>query len=177
MTQMIPANDHGKVYVFQLAYPLKAEVGQIADYARLEAAIGAKITNPADVQIVSEDALHDLGLAQFLMMGHGISETAIAPKRKMLNALKGSFAIVRSGAFGGAAVTLSDTNDAKLIATFTERTASAASLIPLTSDGTQGILTPQTKAPKSDARIGGMIATIVLILLGLLVWLMIWIGG
>ena len=180
MSEMKSANEFGKVRVFQLAYQLETEIGQAEDYARLETALGAKIIKPDDVQIVSEAALHDLGLAQFLMMGHGIAETDIAPATTMLNSLKGSFAIIRSGAFGPDAVTFPDSGEAKWIATFDEQGAAPAPMTPLTSEAAKGTVeatdTP-AKKPKSDARIGGMVATVALLLMGLLVWLMIWIAS
>lgn len=180
MTETKPAHEFGKVRVFQLAYQLETETGHAVDYTRLEKALGAKIVKPDDVQIVSEAALHDLGLAQFLMMGHGIAEADIAPSTAMLNALRGSIAIIRSGAFGPDAVTFPDTAEATWIATFTEQGAAPTPITALTSEAAKGTIegaTPPAKKPKSDARIGGMIATVALLLMGLLVWLMIWIAS
>jgi hypothetical protein len=179
MTDTITADDHGKVRIFQLDPKLAIEIGDTGNYDRLERALGTKIMNKEDVQIVAEMALNDLGLAQFLMMGHGIAEADIKPQMATLNALKGSVAIVRSGAFGGVAFTLRPDSEAKLIAAFTEEGAALAPLVPLTSEGSAGILAPEApaKKPKSDARIGGMVATVALLLMGLLVWLMIWIAS
>jgi hypothetical protein len=179
MTDTITADDHGKVRIFQLDPQLEMEIGQSDDYDWLERALGAKIVNKEDVQIVAEMALKDLGLAQFLVMGHGIAEADIKPQMATLNALKGSVAIVRSGAFGGVAFTLRPDSEAKLIATFTEEGVAPAPLVPLTSEGSAGILAPDppAKRPKSDARVGGMVATVALLLMGLLVWLMIWIAS
>jgi hypothetical protein len=177
--QILP-NEYGKVRVFQLGFALETDIGTPTDYARLEQALGAKIVNARDVQIVSEDALHELGLAQFLMMGHGIANDDIAPQSQMLNALSGSFAIIRSGAFGPDGATLQTDGEAKLVATFAEEAAAPPPLTPLASDNTDGAMPPPEptgKPPKSDARIGGMVATVALLLMGLLVWLMIWIGG
>ena len=176
----IPANEHGKVHVFQLSDALAGEIAQLDSLASLAATLNALIVQPDDVQIVSETTLHDLGLAQFLMLGHGISEADIGPDMDRLNALTGSFAIIRSGAFGGAEVTIPQNAEATWVATFTEGGAAAAPLTPLTSDATKGHLPPAdppTKKPKSDARIGGMVATIALLLMGLLVCLMIWVGS
>jgi hypothetical protein len=180
MSHTITANEFGKVRVFQLNYALESEVGGAGDYHRLEHALGVTFANTEDVQIIAQAALDDLGLAQFLMMGHGISQAQITPEMDRLNALTGSFAIIRSGVFGGVAVTLADHDDAKLIATFTEEGAAPAPLTPLTSDSSKGTITPPDtpiKKPKSDARVGGMIATVALLLMGLLVWLMIWIAS
>lgn len=180
MTETKIANEFGKVRVFQLAYQLKSEIGEPEDYTRLETAIGVKIVKQEDIQIVSEAALHDLGLAQFLMMGHGIVEDDIAPATAMLNALKGSVAIIRSGAFGPDAVTFPDTGEATWIATFNEQGTAPAPMTPLTSESAEGTMEAAespAKKPKSDARVGGMIATVALLLMGLLVWLMIWIAS
>jgi hypothetical protein len=113
-------------------------------------------------------------------MGHGIAEADIGPAATMLNALKGNVAIIRSGAFGPDAVTFPDINDVKWIATFDEQGAAPAPMTPLSSDAAKGTIEtaePPAKKPKSDARIGGMVATVVLLLMGLLVWLMIWIAS
>lgn len=180
MSHQIASNEFGKVRVFQLSFTIETDIGIQADYARLEQALGAKIVTLNDVQIVSDDALHELGLAQFLMMGHGIANDDIAPHSQILNGLTGPFAIIRSGAFGPESITLRADGEAKLVATFAEERAAPPPLTPLTSDSTDGAMPPAqptSKPPKSDARIGGMVATVALILMGLLVWLMIWIGG
>jgi hypothetical protein len=173
VTITIAPNEHGQVRVFHQ----ESTADHASIFALLEDSLGAKIIVDRDVQIASDATLRDLGLAQFLMMGYGISEADIAPQMDMLNNLTGSFAIIRSGAFGPNGVTLKTDGDAKLVATYHEEGASPVPLTPLTSDSAEGSLTPKTKAPKSDARIGGMVATVVLLLMGLLVWLMIWIGG
>ena len=53
MTETKTANEFGKVRVFQLAHQVETDTGRPNDYARLEAALGAKIVNQADVQILS----------------------------------------------------------------------------------------------------------------------------
>jgi hypothetical protein len=174
VTDVILPHEHGRVRVFQIGGALFDNV------PALEQALGATITAPNDVQFVSADMLHEIGLAQFLMLGYGITQTDMAPEMDRLNAIGGDFAIIRSGAFGEAGAVLQTDGAVTLVATFTEEGATPPSLTPLTSDSTQGVITPPetpAKKPKSDARIGGMVATVALILMGLLVWLMIWIGG
>lgn len=173
MTTIAP-NEFGRVRVFQIDQTIGHDVTALAQ------ALGAAITTPDDVQFVAADTLRDIGLAQFLMLGYGIAQADMSPEMDRLNGLTGDFAIVRSGAFGPNGATLATQSTAKLVAAFTEEGAPPPSMTPLTSDSTQGVVTPPdtpAKKPKSDARIGGMVATVALILMGLLVWLMIWIGG
>lgn len=178
MTNVILPHEHGRVRVFQLDPILSGQLGDT--YDALADALNASITAPDDVQIVSAETLNDIGLAQFLMLGYGISQADMTPEMDQLNNLKGEFAIVRSGAFGEAGAVLRTDGAAKLVATFTEEGAAPPPMTPLTSDSSHGAITPPdapAKKPKSDARIGGMVATAALIVMGLLVWLMILVGG
>jgi len=180
MTETIAAHEHGKVRVFQLSAALASVLEKEETLDALGAALGLSINDPDDVQVVSEAELRDLGLAQFLMLGYGIAEADIAPEMATLNALSGSFAVIRSGAFGKAASTLRPSEDAALIATFSEDSGDPAPLTPLQADTATGAIPPaetNAKKPKSDARIGGMVATIALLVLFALVGLMIWIAG
>ena len=180
MSTQITANEHGKVRVFQLSATLASVLEQEETFASLASALGVSIADPDDVQIVADAVLRDLGLAQFLMMGYGIAEAEIGPEMEALNTLTGSFAVIRSGAFGEAATTLRPSEDAALIATFHEEGAAPAPLTPLQADSAQGTVAdpvPPVKKPKSDARIGGMVATLALLVLFALVGLMIWIAG
>ena len=178
MSLSVAATEHGKVRVFRLSEPLFHALDQAADLAPLEKALGVIFAEPADVQMIAAESLKGLGLAPFLAMGYGIESAALATAGGLQDATDENFVVVRSGAFGGAEVKLAETPDATLIATLAEDGPAAPSMTPLQSEAAMGTVPPQpTKPPKSDARIGGMVATIVLLVLFALVGVMIWVAG
>lgn len=178
MTLTVTAHEHGQIRVFRLSEALTQALSQTSDLGPLEKALEVIIAQPEDVQLVLGDSLQGVGLAPFLAMGYGIDSAALAAAPGLQDATDDSFVVIRSGAFGGAAVTLNETPDAVLIAMLAEEGAQPASLTPLQADSADGIVAARpAKPPKSDARIGGMIATYVLLFLFALVGLMIWIAG
>ena len=178
MTLTVSQTEHGLLRVFRLSDSLSAALKNTTDLSPLEKALGVIIANPADVQIIAADALDDMSPAQFLTMAYDVDSAALADSTALQAGTSDSFAIIRTGAFGGAAVTISESADANLVATLPEGGPSAPSMTPLQSQSAKGAVPPQpTKPPKSDARVGGMIAVYVLLFLFALVGLMIWIGG
>ncbi|MEL6640759.1 MAG: hypothetical protein AAFP98_05525 [Pseudomonadota bacterium] len=178
MSLTVSATEHGLIRVFRLSEPLFHALETAPDFGPLEKALGVILAEPADVQLIAADSLKGLGLAPFLAMGYGIESDALADAVGLQDATDDHFVVVRSGAFGGAAVTLAQTPDAKLIATLAEDGPTAPQIAPLQSDSTAGILTQeQVKPPMSDARVGGMVATFALLVMFALVALMIWIAG
>lgn len=178
MTLSVTATEHGTVRVFRLSEALKAALKDAADLVPLETALGVIIAKPDDVQIVAADSLVDMSLAQFLAIAYDVDSAALASNSTLQDTPKDSFAVIRTGAFGGQAVTIKQSSDAALIATLTEGGPSAPSMTPLQSESAKGTVPPASvKPPKSDARIGGMIAIYVLLFLFALVGLMIWIAG
>lgn len=178
MSLTVSANEFGLIRVFRLSDSLRDALGGTADMAPLETALGAIIAQPADVQVVSPDALRDMGLSTFLAMAYGIDAGALAATPGLEDGPDAAVAILRSGAFGGAAVALNDSPDARLIATLQEDTPAAASLGGLQSQAAMGAISPPPGKPaKSDARIGGMVATLALLVLFALVGIMIWVAG
>lgn len=176
MSLNIPAHDHGLVRVFRVSPALQERLATTDDLGALEQALGVIIAKPQDVQLVAADTLSDVSLAQFLTMAYGVDAAALTDLQDIL---ADTFVIIRSGAFGGVAVTLKDSSDAQLISTVAEDGPTAPALTPLTAETAKGTAPTgkPPKKPKSDARIGGMVATVALLLMGILVWLMIWIGG
>ena len=99
------------------------------------------------------------------------------PNAARLNAMSGQVLIVLSQAFGGFETTITPTVPLKWIGTYTEEGASVK-FEPLPSDGATGTTAPPTgKPPKSDARVGGMIAMYALIAMFAFVGLLIWVAG
>ena len=123
-------------------------------------------------------ALRGLGLAPFLAMGYGVSSEDLAAAPGLQDATEDNFVVIRSGAFGGAAVRLTQSADAQLVATLAEEGATPPHLTSLKSKSAEGLITePTTKPAKSDARIGGMVATVALLVLFALAGLMIWVAS
>lgn len=174
----ISATEHGKVRVFALDYALAMELAHTGAIDRLCRALGVDELQEADVQIVQLQDIAEMGLVAFLTEAYGIDADEIAPVAEDLRALKGTVAILRSGAFGGKPVTLKTGGEARLVATLTEPNPAIPPMTPLTSEAAEGrVAASGGKAKPSDAAMSGRIAMIVLLLLGLFVWLLIWIAS
>ena len=174
----ISASEHGRVRVFALDYALAMEIAHTGTLDRLCRALGVVQLQDADVQIVELHAIADMGLVAFLGEAYGVEADEMAPYAEALKALTGTVAVLRSGAFGANPVTLKSGGEARLVATLTEPNPAIPPMQPLTSKAAEGTVAPSGGKPKpSDAAISGRIAMIVLGLLGLFVWLLIWIAG
>lgn len=173
----IPPNEHGLLRVFALDSQLEMEIEHAGTLDGLIKALGISALNQDAVQLVKIDSVADLGLTTFLEMAYDITPDDLKENRTTLDALTGQIAIIRAGA-------ITDTNviidgAAKLVATLHEGQTERANLSKLTAKSAEGILDKpvRTKKPKSDARVGGMIATYALIFMFALVGLMIWIAS
>lgn len=174
MTHQIPAHEHGVVRIFALSSDIDMAIAHDGTLASLELALGVLLKDD-DVQIIKIETVSELGLSTFLEMAYAIIPEDLAAQRDAVNALTGTIAVIRSGAFGGDDIII---HDDMLVATLHEEGGTRAGLAPLTATSAEGILDAptKTKPPKSDARIGGMIATYALIFMFALVGLMIWIA-
>jgi hypothetical protein len=184
----IPPNERHTLRVFALDMTL-AEVtalrdadavltpGQVIPPMRADAAqrlLGA----PVDLtqgDVFHTDDIAAIGLAAYLIEGNAVAEAQIAADADMLDAYQGYILAIRSQAFGGQTATLTPAPQLRLIGTYTEDT-SPIRFEPLPSQAAKGVLVGG-RAPMSDARIGGMIATFVLVFLAVLTTLMTWIAG
>ncbi len=170
---------YGEVWIYDLSDPLEMEIGQTGTLDSLAKAVGASNLNPDNVQIVQLDTVAELGLPAYLDMAYGIAQADMAGLDEKFSGLSGSIAILRTNAFPEGGITLPPNDQARLVIVLNEEIASPASLTPLHSEASKGIVMPVTpiKKPKSDARIGGMVATVVLLLLFVLVGVMVWVAG
>ena len=188
MTIPLPPNERHTLRVFALDMTL-AEVaalrdtdailtpGQVVPPLRFDAAqrlLGVPV-DVAQVDVFHSDDVEAIGLAAYLTQGNAVAETQIAADAAILDAYQGYVMTVRSAAFGGQAATLTPAPQLRLMGTYTEQTP-AVKFEPLPTAAATGTLTGG-RAPKSDARIGGMVATFVLLFLALFTTLMIWIAG
>lgn len=170
--------EHGLVRVFLASYQLDMEIGHNGTYDMVCEALGIEKIGHSDVQQVRKTALDGVSLSQFLMDAYDIEPLEIAPIAKELDALDGLVLVIRSSAFLDRPVTLKPNDHAKLIATLREPDTSASVTLPLMSKNAEGVLTsPPAKKTPSDAAMGGRVATIALLVMGLLVWLMIKVAG
>lgn len=145
--------------------------------APVNRALGVDELDHTFVELFALNSLEGVGLAGYLVEGLGVAEADVAPYRSRLNGMSGHVLIVLSQAFGGHAATITPVAPLKWIGTYTEEGASVK-FEPLPSKGAEGAVTgAPAKAPKSDARIGGMIAMYTLIAMFALVGLMIWVAG
>jgi len=168
----IPAHDHGQIRIFALDMvppePLKDKTTE-----GLAGAFGV-LLNPDFVDVIDTAALGEMSLSAYVRQGYDFEPDAADDAA--LGALKGWVIFVMSRATAGAETTLDLSPGIRHVTTIgTPLTLTAPD--PLESDAATGVLTPQTKQPMSDARMGGMVATIALLVLFLLVALMIWVAG
>ena len=145
--------------------------------APIDTALGVTYLDGDFVELFPVSNLAGLGLAGYLQEGLGVAETDVKPHASRLNSLSGHVLIVLSSAFGGFEATITPTAPLKWIGTYTEEGA-PVQFTPLPSEAAKGTLTDApAKPPKSDARIGGMIAMYALIGMFALVGLIIWMAG
>lgn len=166
----IPPTEHHTIRVFTLALPPEELIRLREDPVAVAALLGTSQTNPRFIDIFDVADLDTIGLAQYLIDGNGVAEAQIAADRAMLDAVRGPVLILASGAATG---TLAPSAALTLIGTYAEDIPPVR-FDPLPSPSAQG-QTGQGKAPMSDARMGGIVATLTLIFMfaftALVVWL------
>lgn len=172
MTLTIPANDHGQIRIFALDFVPPQALADKTD-AGLAGAFGV-VLNSDFVDVVDVAALGDMELASYIRQGYDLH--ADPADVTALAAIKGWAILVMSRATAEQDVTLTLSPGIRHVTTIGSQTVLNPQT-PLETDAAKGVLTPATKAPKSDARISGMVATFALVLLFALVGLMIVIAG
>lgn len=178
----IQPNETGLVRVFFLTRPADMPRGQTLTPDQIATWLGADALNVVDVQhIWTDDLTDDLGLPELLTQGYDIDPAQIAAQDATLNAVTEmhptAIVIARSGAFLNRPLTLPQDGPLYLVATFQEP-GSAVTFEPLPNPDPEAILEdPTQKKRASDAAMSGRIATVALLVMALLVWLMIWIAG
>lgn len=174
----VSKTEHGLVRVFKASYHLDMEISHAGTYDMLCDALGIERIGYDDVQQVGTIGLDGMPLSQFLITAYEVDPAEIAPKTAELDALEGMILLIRSSAFLDRPVTLKTDGHAKLIATLSEPNATSQITVPLMSKMAEGVLeAPPAKKKPSDAAMGGRVATIALLVMGLLVWLMIKVAG
>ncbi len=174
----IPANEAGVIRVFALSMTDAEAKGLRDDSGAITALLGAEI-DTEQVEIFPISDLEGIGLAGYLTEGNAVSPGQLAPDRSKIDKLGGWVMIVFSRAFGSAAATLTPAPALTLIGTYGETPIDWRATETVVSEAAKPYTAPPAtvKKPPSDAAMSGRVATVVLVLLGLLVWLMVWIAG
>lgn len=155
------------------------------DYWALKDWLGADTLNAEHINIIDIADLSDMPFTTYLIDGYDVTDEDIEAHRTTLDALGGHLAIITSAAFGGVEQDLKANTDALkrdntfLIHAATLRQSRAnITFRPLPDESAKGPVEdlPQKKKP-SDAAMGGRVATIALLVMGLLVWVMIRVAG
>ncbi len=174
----IPANERHTLRVFTLE-TTAAEVDRLRDGRGnpIAALLGVSSLDPDYAEVFDVKDLGDLGLAAYLIDGNGVAEAQIAADRARLDAIRGFVLIVHTAAFGGQAATLHPDARLTLIGTYAEDIPPVR-FEPLPDAAAKGVLEPgMGKKPMSEARISGMVATVVLVFLFVLVAFFVWSAG
>lgn len=180
-TMTIPAFEPRTVRLFNIDLDPQEAAGfadasrDAAEASPLTKALGVTRIEPRYVEVINVKDLGEMGIAGYLTEGMGVPADKVAEHYTTLATVSDYVVVLMSSAFGDTTTDLHIKPPLRHIATFSEE-AAPAKFEPLPNASAQGVL-EGPPAPKSDARIGGMVATIALIVLFALVGLMIWVGG
>lgn len=114
-------------------------------------ALGIETLAADQVELFAAADLTGVGLARYLEEGFGVPPAEIRDMRPRLDALKDGVLIVRSRAFGGAAVTLRPRAPLRHIATFREERP-VVQFEPLPSAGARGVISSTAASTPPRAR-------------------------
>lgn len=171
----VSEHEHGIVRLFATNSQLSMDIGHSGTYDRLCRALGIEQIDPEQVQQLQTGVLADMTVSDFLREGYEV-DVGDAQMRKTLNALTKDdvlLLVIRSAAFLDRPATLTVDGEAKLIATLREPDVDVV-FKPLPKPNPTEILVDQmTKKTPSDAAIGGRVATVALLVMALLVYVMI----
>jgi len=165
----VSANERGVLRLFALDDQLSMEIAHSGVLDHLYLALGTDRLHDPDVQIVQLRTIADMGLPAFLQDAYDIDPADLAPLTNTLNALSGTIALLRSGAFNSRALQLAPSDQAALIATFNEpQTNWTAKPMP-----TPSLSRTSPRAARSRARRIGLslFAVMMTLILLLVLWL------
>lgn len=184
----VSAVERGLIRIYSIDLPADTGPQDIARFAEprhdtgddpdwpLKAALGVSYLDEDFVEVFDVAALDEIGLVGYLIAGSGVAEADVAPYSELLDGLSGPIAVVFSAAFGGFDATITPQPPLRYVAAFREESA-AVTFKPLPDESAKRVETPSAKKKPSDAAMSGRVATIALLVMALLVWLMIWIAG
>lgn len=166
----VSGDEHGLVRLFMVDIP--PEEVSAFDPAP---ALGVEKLDPEQVEMFPLTDLKGLGLSGYMREGLGIAEEEIDNAR--LDALKGVVLIIRSAAFGGAAVMLAPKAPLRWIGTYREQTAPVRfEQLPGGAAEVEAAPEPPAEKRPSDAAMSGRVATVALIVIFALTAIVVWIA-
>ncbi|KIC47933.1 hypothetical protein [Tateyamaria sp. ANG-S1] len=177
-TLTVPAHERGVIRVFALSMTDKEAQVLKDDPAALNDALGTGV-NADQVEVFPVSDLEGIGLVGYLVEGNAVPMEQLGPDRSKLEKLGGWVLIVFSLAFEDRAATLRPASSLTLIGTYGELRTDWSAAEKIETDSAKPYSAPPETVKKkpSDAAMSGRIAMVALIVLGLLTYLMIWIGG
>ena len=174
MTLDIPANDFGQIRVFEYRAFLPENIVEKTPDG-LTTLFGTDALDPNYIDIIRIDDLSTMTLTDYIAQGYDMeAEVHDVPA---VNGIEGFAILLLSSATHGDPVSLTLAPELRHVTTYIPQ-AQLQVIEPLPGEGAEGLIgdAPAPKA-KSDARIGGMVAMVSLIVLFALVGLMIWVAG
>ena len=173
MTLDIRANDHGAIYVLEIAGDMPLGLSDKTDEAMM-ALLGPIVVNRDYVDVIEPAALTDMSVLQLIETGYDMPvDQATADS---INATRGTIVLIMSAAFAGQAVKMRLPQHVRHVATLRETPAIKVTDQLSAQSAGGNLSTAPVKPPKSDARVSGIVATSALLVMFALVGLMIWIG-
>lgn len=143
-------------------------------------ALGLTSLDSDFIDFLVNDELKALPLSQLLIEAHGMDAESVAPDAAKLDALRGQVVLVHSSALAATAPSVEPRPPLKFVGRYREalkmdakKMAPAKSVIPPPNADPA----PPAKKKPSDAAMSGRVATIALLVMALLVWVMIRIAG
>ncbi|MEP3347420.1 MAG: hypothetical protein ABJN34_07780 [Litoreibacter sp.] len=152
MANLLEVSKHetGVLRVFQVTDDVALPYSMKGDCENLERAMGGTSLNPQEMQHISAGELSDADLETLLVDGYDIAPASI--NLSEIPHKLSSILLVRSAAFENKPATLHLTDNANLVAAFTEGKAPAPQFTPLESDAAKGVLdgpVPEVKKGRS----------------------------
>lgn len=176
----IPNNERGIIRLFALSMT-ETEAKALKDDAKTVAhVLGTDAVLDMDhVEVFPVTDLEGVGLMGYLTEGGAVPPDQLSADRAKLDRIGGWVLLVYSLAFHDQEATLTPVPALTLIGTYGETRTDWRPAEKVEAESAKPYSAPAetvTKKP-SDAAMSGRIAMIVLLVLGLLTWAMIWIGG
>ncbi|MEM1373548.1 MAG: hypothetical protein AAGF78_04090 [Pseudomonadota bacterium] len=170
----IPPGEAGLIRVFALSMTAGEAKALAGDSAAKLAALGLAEGDTDYIEVFPMKNLEGLGLAGYLVEGHGAMEADVLRDKAKLGALGGWVMIVMSKAFAGPGRIDPDPR-LTLIGAYQQEGVDFTPA-PVTSEAAEPYTGKQRK-PMSDARISGMVATAVLLFLAAFVVVFVLLAG
>ncbi|SHF51813.1 hypothetical protein SAMN05444273_10731 [Litoreibacter ascidiaceicola] len=144
----ISKHETGLLRVFQITDDVALPYSLKGDSENLERALGGTRLDPQEMQSLNAGELSEDELRRLLVEGYDIAPEAVNMSK--IPHTTSALMLIRSAAFEKKPVLLKLTENAKLVATFTEGRAPAPKFTPLDSDAAKGVL----EGPAADAKQG-----------------------